>query len=296
MMPLFGHPDVAELKAKRDIKGLVRAVGDRDETVRQDASEAIVELRDPAALIPVLKRWKALHWEKCHEARNAFMSLAVELKGEAVPILIEVLGKRDLDAEAANRLGKIGDPRAIEPLCAMVADRKLRLSHPSAIKALAQFRDPRATDALIGALSSDYSLARVCAAEALAEMGDPKAVEPLAAALERADDLDSRNRIGQAVEKLAGAPAPTGVGGQASRMLGRKSEFEKELGRRIGADRAAEISRELGKEIVSNPIIKRGADTAAEAVALIAQHRGPEASAHEIAAEFVEQLSRASGN
>jgi hypothetical protein len=75
-------------------------------------------------------------------------------------------------------------------------------------------------------------------------------------------------------------------------MFGGKSAFEKELGKRIGADRAAEIARELGKEILSNPIMKRGADTAAEAVEMIARHRGPGASAHEIAAEFVNGLSK----
>lgn len=75
-----------------------------------------------------------------------------------------------------------------------------------------------------------------------------------------------------------------------------KSRFEKELGSRIGAERAAEIARELGDELLSNPVMERGADVAAEAAAQIATFRGAGASAHEIAAEFVERLSKQAGS
>jgi hypothetical protein len=68
-------------------------------------------------------------------------------------------------------------------------------------------------------------------------------------------------------------------------------KFEIELAKRIGAGRAAEIIRELGGEIISNPILSRSPAKTAEAIAHIATFRGPLASAHEIAAEFVQRLS-----
>jgi len=73
------------------------------------------------------------------------------------------------------------------------------------------------------------------------------------------------------------------------------SEFERELAHRIGEDRATAIARELGSELLSNPLLQRGAADAAEAAATIARFRGPSASPHEIAAEFVDRLSRQLG-
>jgi hypothetical protein len=78
-------------------------------------------------------------------------------------------------------------------------------------------------------------------------------------------------------------------------MFGRKSELERELAQRIGAERAADIVRDLGREIVNNPIIKRSPEVAAEALAVIARHRGPTASSREIAAEFVDGLMKQMG-
>jgi hypothetical protein len=74
-------------------------------------------------------------------------------------------------------------------------------------------------------------------------------------------------------------------------MLGRKSEFEKALARKIDPDRAAAIARELGKEILSNPLMKQSANETAEVVATIARFK-PNATPHEIAAEFVDGLSK----
>lgn len=75
-------------------------------------------------------------------------------------------------------------------------------------------------------------------------------------------------------------------------MFGRKSPFEKELAQRVGAERAADIVKELGSELVNSALLKKLAGDAAEIVATIVRFKGPGASAHEIAREFVTQLKR----
>jgi len=72
--------------------------------------------------------------------------------------------------------------------------------------------------------------------------------------------------------------------------MGSRAKLEVELANRLGAERAAAIVRELGRDIVTNPIIERSPAVAAEAVARIARMRGSVASAHEIAAEFVQRM------
>jgi HEAT repeat protein len=49
-MPLFGPPDVAKLKAKGDVPGLIKAPGrDKDSAVRQAAATALGHLREAAS-------------------------------------------------------------------------------------------------------------------------------------------------------------------------------------------------------------------------------------------------------
>lgn len=45
VMPLFGRPTVAAMKAKHDIQGLIKTLDDRDSYVRFTAAEALIELR-----------------------------------------------------------------------------------------------------------------------------------------------------------------------------------------------------------------------------------------------------------
>ncbi len=49
-MPLFGPPDVSKLKAKKDIKGIVKALYyKKDSSVQCDAADALGELGGPGA-------------------------------------------------------------------------------------------------------------------------------------------------------------------------------------------------------------------------------------------------------
>ena len=99
----------------------------------------------------------------------------------AVEPLVIALGAGNY--EAATALGKIGDPRAVEPLiAALQADGATQSSvRENAAKALGKIGDLRAVEPLIAAVKH-YNVA---AATALGQLGDSRAIEPLVAALKR---------------------------------------------------------------------------------------------------------------
>lgn len=87
-------------------------------------------------------------------------------------------------AGAADALGMVGDPRAVEPLIAALADEERSDTRRSAATALGRFGDPRATLALFAALSDEDEDVGWAAADALGEIGDREVVEPLIELLE----------------------------------------------------------------------------------------------------------------
>jgi len=78
-MALFGPPDINGMKKKGNVKGLIKALGDKNEDVRMSAAEALGEIGDASAVEP----------------------------------LIAALGDehKDVREAAAEALGKIDDPR-----------------------------------------------------------------------------------------------------------------------------------------------------------------------------------------
>jgi len=128
-----------------------------DEKLREAAVQSLGDIGNPEVvdtLIPILE----------------------EDSAKPYPTLGDTLRK-----ETARALGRIGNPKAIEPLIrALQKERdwsKFGLRE-AFIDALGNFRDPQVTDALVGALSMDYSTA-AAAAETLKKLRDRRAVEPL---------------------------------------------------------------------------------------------------------------------
>lgn len=151
-MFLFGPPNVKKMKARRNVKGLIEALGyQKDDRIGHAAAEALVEIGDPA----------------------------VE------PLIAALKNERDkVRQSAAKALGRIGDPRAVEPLIAALQDDHGHVRELSA-RALGSIGDPRAVEALIAVLQGkDYEYVREAAAEALGKIGDARAIEPLLAALQ----------------------------------------------------------------------------------------------------------------
>jgi HEAT repeat protein len=85
---------------------------------------------------------------------------------------------------AAEALGEIGDPQAIEPLLNILQSNDSWRLRRTAIEAFAKIKDPVVVDPLITALQDRYASLREAAALALGEIGDPRSIQPLLAALE----------------------------------------------------------------------------------------------------------------
>lgn len=108
----------------------------------------------------------------------------------AVPFLIDMLKDKneDVRVNVAIALGKIGDPRAVEPLIIVLKDEDEEVRGPAAI-ALGNIKDTRAVEPLIAALkliaesSEEEKLIGKNAAWALGKIGDPRAIEPLISAM-----------------------------------------------------------------------------------------------------------------
>ena len=96
--------------------------------------------------------------------------------------------------KAAHKLGKLGDPRAVEPLgLALTDENNDEQVRNNAIWALGELRAPRAVEPLLKALQNDkvYWL-RQNAAEALGKIGDARAAAPLCrAALDHDEGISS---------------------------------------------------------------------------------------------------------
>jgi HEAT repeat protein len=105
--------------------------------------------------------------------------------------------RSDVDKIAAEALGQIGDPRAVEPLIELMQHSKNHYSIVAAINALSNFKDDRIIEPLTSALGHHKALVFTSAVEAIREVGDRKALKNMAAELatvKRRADEDTRER------------------------------------------------------------------------------------------------------
>src|ERR1700733_4524183 len=106
----------------------------------------------------------------------------------AVEPLIACLQSNDeyLQREAARALGKIKDPRPVGLLIAIVGNGLLNIYfRGAAAEALGEIGDPRAVEPLIQALGTSEANILKSTIKSLGELKDPRAIEPLIALLRR---------------------------------------------------------------------------------------------------------------
>lgn len=204
-------PDVAKLKARRDVSGLLEALKLPEFSL--PAAAALEELKPREAVEPLL-----------------VLSSHPELAWVRVRIL--------------RLLGSIGDARGYEVLVAALRDGSVDSESSEAAQALGRLGDPRAIEPLLHALGNAGENTRLMdgVAEALAAFGEPQAIEPLVQAL-RAYRFRSDRAIVDALVRLA-EKAPERVVTALSQALESETEHwrwaaAEALGR-LG-DRAADI-------------------------------------------------------
>ena len=155
-------PNIGKLKGKRDVEGLIKALGHKVEKVRRHAAEALGEIKDKRAVEP----------------------------------LIEALKDEGVRHSAATALGRIEDKRALEPLIKVLREDPNEIVRGSAAYALGRIKDKKAVEPLIETLLEDKdSYARQGAAVALGNIGDKSSVKPLIRALGDQDSYVRSNAV-----------------------------------------------------------------------------------------------------
>ena len=135
---------------------LIRLLEHENEIIRQRASYALGEIKDPKAVDPLIQ---------CLQDDQA-----------------------SVRRSTASALGEIGDPKAAEQLTQSLKDKDVDVRQFAAA-ALGEIGDTRAVEPLIQTLKDDLEwVVRSNAAAALGEIGDTRAVEPLIQTLK--DNLD----------------------------------------------------------------------------------------------------------
>jgi len=105
-------------------------------------------------------------------------------------------------AAAVKGLGRIADPRAVEPLIHALRDEDPQV-RKNAVTALKWTQDPRAVEPLIGVLKDEVQEVREGAVQALGRLRDPRAVDPLIGVLR---DWPSMYSVGRSLKEI-GEPA-----------------------------------------------------------------------------------------
>lgn len=154
---------------------------DQDEKTRKYAASGLGNIKHPGAIEPLLQALRDNEYNVCW---SASMALA-KMGSAAVEPLIAALESytwygREL---AADALGRIKDPRAVDPLIRLLRMMQVRNEYGSkeareaAVEALGELKDPRAVEPLIASLHDGdaYDEAIV----ALGKIGHPRAAKPL---------------------------------------------------------------------------------------------------------------------
>lgn len=185
------------------VPALVEAIRDPHEdvgSVKLAAAEALAKLRDAKA-VPLLV--EALHVVDEHASPRVADAL-VRFGAAAVEPLIDLLADPERGPArvwAARVLGRIGDPRALDPLVARLYDRS-DLLRVAAAEALGALRDKRALAPIVQATLRDPApQVRAHAAAAASAIAGAGAVDVLVSALSD-PDYGTRLRALEAFEHI----------------------------------------------------------------------------------------------
>jgi len=154
-------------------------------------------------MLQSLKLWKLSGALKSRgnpqDAYSAVLELGRLASDQAVALLIDALARHDgVARSAARELGRLGDPRAVKPLAALLPIAEVNQSAADALTKLGS----KSVDALVAVLKSEDAGARRLAAGALAEIGDKRAVEPLVEVMQNDNEYSVRTAAARALGEL----------------------------------------------------------------------------------------------
>jgi HEAT repeat protein len=170
--------------------------------VRQAAAKALGNTGHPDALPYLIE---ALHdpfwWYEREYAAGELLTAIEKMGTSAVEPLIEALQDKEGTVRkfAATLLGKLGDPRAIDPLGMALYDLHHEVGKVSA-DSLAQFGAP-AFDILVGALSHPETWIRIHAIDALARIKDQR-VTPILLEMLHDPERDVKKQVIECLGEL----------------------------------------------------------------------------------------------
>jgi HEAT repeat protein len=182
---------LSKIKDPRVITPLIAALNDSDGSVRGAAGRALRDIKDPRIIKEICFTVKSkpsharlsgsmaaldyILWEFPHVKKD----IDEGVDAECVIYMLKHALSEDFDKRrAAEILGGLKDPRAVEVLIALLNDENLKVRKAST-KALGEIKDPHAVEPLIKLLDDSESSIRMEAAWALGEIGDKLAGEAL---------------------------------------------------------------------------------------------------------------------
>lgn len=190
-MPLLGPPNVEKLKAKRNVKGLIRALTHEDAAIRLDAAKALGELGDPRAVDPLV----ALIVSETYSSvqRAAAIALGALESEEAVPKLMAGLPPTPtLTLKTIDLLAHVGGGYAVNTLTEELKNDYLdRETRVAILHALGLIGSPKAIDVLLAEMGgAEYD----AALEAAAMMGE-SVIFPLVTVLNTGNSRQKRAAV-----------------------------------------------------------------------------------------------------
>ena len=136
-----------------DADKLIDKLRSRDPAVREEAAQKLGDLKDPSAVGPLILILKK---DKDRSVRWSAEDALVSIGAAAVEPLIKMLDDDSwrVRRRAVRTLGKIRDPRAIEPLIVSMKTDDDGYVRKCAARAIGEINDPRAAEILIPALQN----------------------------------------------------------------------------------------------------------------------------------------------
>jgi len=193
---------LGRLKAKRSVEPLIEALGDKYPQVQQAAENALVAIGAPS--VKYLE--PAVSDPRTGVRQRVASALGRIGDPRGIEPLIAVLQDQSVEVQraAVDALGKIGDSRAVEPLIAVLQGDDPQIKD-LAVQALVRI-DTAAVIPVVAAFQNPESRSRSKMADILGRIGDRRAIQPLIASLQDGDK-DVRWKSVEALGRLKDAQA-----------------------------------------------------------------------------------------